>query len=162
MRVAASVEVGYTAVGAGSETRNSDYIVGGGKFTAPSSGTITSIWLYSANNNSGLDVKVGVYVDSSGSPGAKVAGSPVEFLNMGTWSASWKEFSGLSFSITSGGVYWLMFIPSLNGSLTAYRDTAGSNSYAYKAATYANAWPDPYSKTGSNSTQWSIKATLTT
>lgn len=154
-----TVEVGVTTEGASSATLYTDYLYCLAKFTASQTGNITSMVMFSANTSATLDVKVGIYTDSGGSPAAPVSGSPTEFVNPGTWTIAWKEFGGLTIPVTSGNVYWIAICVSENSVFT-YRYEALTSAMQYISLAYGNAWPNPYGTHTDFDRQVSIKGVL--
>ena len=126
--------------------------------TPGTSGTVISISIYSSNDTTSNDVKIGVYDNTGGGVG-NLIGSEVEFLNIGTYSEQWKEFSGLSVSVTAGTYYWLCVQQSGSG-LTGYQGTSAANSRYNVAHSYNTAWPNPATGEVGGTALYSIKAVV--
>lgn len=154
--------VGYNVIGANLASGfTGDYLYAATKFTATHTGNITSIFIYSTGASGTVSVKLGLYADSGGSPGALVSGSPITFTTPGTWTLQWKEFTGFSIPVTSGTSYWFSVDSSESGGFTYYYDELGTDLW-YLSTPYSSSWPNPYgTPDGSINRNVSIKATLT-
>lgn len=158
--VGGTVEVGYTTPGASNTALGAAYIFCGGKFTAPNTGTITSIYLYGANTTASVDMKFAIYNDDSNNPTTIVA-TEVEKTDVGTWTEGWHEFTGFSFPVNSGSTYWIAVRTNNAGQPSVNYDSGGTGTNAYATHTYANAFQSPFNKAGSNGTKFNFKALLT-
>lgn len=151
--------VGYNAIGGSSYGQAAGSIRCYAKFTAAHTGNITSVEMYSSATEATSDMKIGLYTDNSGSPNSPVQ-APTEVSNIGTWTTGWHSFTGLSIPVTASSVYWICAEFS-EGLAALYYDSAGTNSYAIDAHTYANAWPDPMGEDELNGNQYSVRGTVT-
>lgn len=101
------------------------------KFTAVA-GTLTGIRLKS---NGAANVKVAVYADDAGEPGALLGYSASTAIASG-----WNAVPLTASVVLSAGSYWLASICDASGK-TLRNATGGTERYA--SMTYANAFPDP-------------------
>ncbi len=155
-----SATIGNTTVGGSSGV---DYDTGKiecyGPFAVSNNGTVNTIYLYSSNSSATLDIAVGLYVDSSGSPGA-LLGTETRFTDAGTWAAGWKNFA-VSYSVSNGSSYWICRNISEAGVYTRYYDASGGNR-KYNWSTYADAWLNPLNPGGNaDSVYFSAKMDMT-
>lgn len=139
-----SVNVGNESIMGSSGALSQNYMHFVAKFTAPQTGTITKIFMYSSNSASTADTKIGLYTDSGGVPNVPVSGSPVTFSDIGTWSLEWHEFSPVSLSVTSGSVYWWCVHNNQNNPVSYYG--SGTGRY-YLLSPWSSSWPSPISGT---------------
>ena len=123
--------LGYTTIG-GTVGSGFNGVINAAKFTASTTGTISSMSVYvgangvqSSPNNL---YQLAIYTDSSGSPGAYVASSAVGTLNS---TASWNTI-GISATLTSGTTYWLAYWTNVSNSSNnamSYNAVGGSAFY---------------------------------
>jgi len=151
--------IGYNTIGISSGNISASHIIVSARSAPSVSGTVESIELYSSNVNASLDMKVGIYEDNGGVPGALI-GTSSEFTDTGTWSVGWKLFGGLNFSVTGGIYYWLVAQASANF-VQYYNTIAGTNRHWNEVTAYGNPWPDPFSSSTSSGAKYSIRATVT-
>jgi hypothetical protein len=114
------------------------------KFTAVATGNMTE---FRVKSSVAGNVKCAIYADSAGEPGALITamdtGQAVDGLG-------WNTLNFTSTSITSGTVYWLAFMFSIQGAVD-YRTLTGTTR-RYKAGTYTGwTFPNP-AGTGFSST----------
>lgn len=117
------------------------------RYQASETGTVTDISFYLKTAVSG-NLKLGIYADSSGNPGALLYGG-------GSFAVSgigWKNQTGLSVAVTAGNYYWIAFRPDSDSMDTGY-DTGVANQMRYKSVAFASVWPDPYGSDEGNSTE---------
>lgn len=153
----ATVEIGYNTVGASTATGYTGYIYCQTPFTAPETGTITSVFLYSENDSAARHIKVGLYADDAGSPKTLIAGSPCEFVGEGTWALEWHEFTPTAFPVQKDSIYWLTLAVATD-SLTLYFDAGTQH---YKGTAYGSAWPATFSSDGTLGRKVSVYGILT-
>lgn len=153
-------EVLGVSTGSSTHAVGADTLVLFAMFTPTQTGRITNISLYGSNGNSDNDIKLGLYVNSAGTPGALAAAS-VEFTgaSVGTWTNAWKNFT-VDMAVTASVSYWLALNQSTGSSLTLYYD-ALSAYCKYKTVAYANAWPDPAGTVSNLDRQYRILLTNT-
>jgi hypothetical protein len=99
-------------------------------------GNITELGFYTLGVGTG-NIRVGVYADSAGVPGALISDAGV----LACSGAAWNSLTGLSISVTNNAYYWLVFIAD-----TAFywgTEAGGAMTSGYKAQTYG-ALPDPF------------------
>jgi hypothetical protein len=132
---------GYESVGGSNTIGYTGYLIAVSKDTASVTGTVTTAYIYSTNSSSGMDMKYSVWESSAGNPAGLVA-TETEFLNMGTWSATWKSMTGLTIPIASATVYWQGWCVGQNIDDYWY-DTSASATRA-DTLSYGTAWPDPF------------------
>ena len=150
--------IGYETIGANNATLSSGYIAASALDAPTINGVIDKVWIYSNNMQATEDLKVGVYSNNAGVPGSKI-GSEVEFLNVGTWAAGWKEFSGLNIPVEAGKSYWLCVQFNEGGQCNIYYDTpSGTNRYWDQTQTYGSSWPSNFTNSSSSSAKYSMKA----
>lgn len=128
---------GHTSIGASVNTTVNPF---GSKFTAPESGTLTSIKVYITNSGPiGEPIRTAVYADATGSPAAKLA----ESTEITQVQNDWNDLP-LSLAISSGTVYWMM----VWGDAAATYDTPGDvgNQTAYIIGGSYPTWPDPFNE----------------
>jgi hypothetical protein len=116
----------------GTESVSKDYIQLS-KFTASVTGTISQIRVYSIGT---ANVKVAIYADSAGEPGALIransSSNPVV-------ADQWNTISITSTSVTSGTAYWLGVITDNNDALTKI---VAPNPRRHKSEAYTGfTWP---------------------
>lgn len=100
--------------------------------------------------------RLGVYADSTGTPGSRL-------LDAGEVAAAegWISISGLSLSVTADLYYWLTYTQA-QANNTYYQDPGPANSMAYKDATYG-VLPNPFPADPTYGTaQYVMRATVTT
>jgi hypothetical protein len=94
------------------------YRTGFAYFTASATGNLTKISVYGTNTSATQDFEFGLYHDIDGDNAAgnleKVPGSPAQFLDVGTWTAKWKDF-GVNMPVTAGEKYWIFVAVSESG-----------------------------------------------
>src|SRR5689334_6052116 len=103
--------LGYTSVGGTTHAVQTYTVAAFGPFAASANGTITSVSVYT---DIAVPMTVGVYADSSGTPGAVVAASSGGTSTAGGWTTM-----SVSGSLTSGSSYWV----------GVHSDTAGVTFY---------------------------------
>ena len=128
-----------------------------GSGTASEDGTVTSIDIYCSGAASTVDIKVGIYADSSG-PNSKI-GTETQHNDIGTISLGWKQFSHEN-SITNGTKYWPAFAYNNANTLTCYYDS-GSARY-FDTHNWADAWPATFTKDSTFNAIYSMRITYTT
>ena len=123
------------------------------KATLSVSGTLTGISFYCLAL--GANVKVGIYADSSGSPGSLLVGP----ITQNSCASGWNTVSA-SASLAAGD-YWLAGSTDTNGGLGEVSGDTGT--MWYKAFSFTSSWPNP---AGGGYTSYSrrnaIYATVTT
>jgi hypothetical protein len=145
--------IGYEEVGDTSGYQGNADVKCSALDTAGHTGTITSIYIYSINEDAGQDVYLGVYTDSGGVPNTLVENQ--EFTNIGTWAEGWHQFTGLSISVTASNSYWLCWQYSIDAVTTHFwYDTFGTR-YVDYSATYGN-WNSPFVNDSSTTATYSI------
>lgn len=129
-------DLGYTSIGGSGSALSDGTLVGFGPYTAPSSGTITSVSVYT---DVAVPATVGVYVDSGGSPGALLAQSTGGTSTAGGWTT----FS-VTGSLVSATDYWIGFENGTSGITFVY--DAGTHGLAYYTGLSYSAGnlPDPF------------------
>jgi len=138
---------GYEGIGVESDSATVGYMGAMSPDVCPATGTVTKVYLYSANTAAGQDIKVSHYIDDAGDPDALNAAAR-ENQDLGTWSAGWKEINGnLSLGVSNSVIYWQAMNISSSG-LTYYWDDA-SGEHKYQSVPYASAFPNPWTTLGS-------------
>lgn len=150
--------LGNNSIGGSSGTFSHDYAVYTTKFTPTQTGTITKVELYSSNGTSTLDIKIGIYNDNGSNTPTTLVGSEAVFTDVGTWSASWKEFT-TSFAVTAGTTYWVATLVS--ASVMTYYHGTQANSRWYQAQSYASGLPASASSIGNDNLNHSVRVTNT-
>lgn len=151
----ASDTIGATTTGASSTTNWNPILCSA--IDAPNiTGVVSTIYVYSSNTSTTVDVTVGVYDDSSG-PNA-IVGTEKETLNPGTWAEGWKGFAvSTDVSLTAGINYWLCLEIS-EDIISLWYDSAAVTSRYYDTHTYGVSWPATFSIATSSTALYSIKA----
>jgi len=112
----------------------------GGPFTATESGKIATIEFYHASDASSNHVKMVVYADAAGVPGARIDYTgPVEFTAAGWVSGA----AVLGAQITAGGKYWIGLIGEYGPAMNYDTPAAGLNIAYLTGQSYAAGPPDP-------------------
>jgi len=136
-------EFGYHTIGEISGPGATDAVLATARDQAPVSGTVTSIFLYSRETDSGQDVKVGIYTDSAGDPNALTSGSPEAFNNCGPWDEEWHEFTPVEIPVTSGAYYWIA--ANNNQAMTeVWYDDDAPGAFPVDSLSYQSSWNDPF------------------
>jgi len=123
------------------------------RFQCPGNGMLTRLEILFDDTTPNGSVRLGVYVDSSGTPGALLldAGSV-------TVANGWVGISGLSLHVSANTYYWLAFdLSAQNG----VRDQTGgpTGSHMWRVYSYGPL-PNPFGTVqGTNSNQYVIRAT---
>ena len=147
--------LGYESIGENPGTPDSGDVRASPLDNAGHTGTITSIYIYSSNTDAAQDIKLGIYTDSSG-PNTLVGSQ--EFTNVGTWSAEWHQFTGLSIPVTATNSYWLAWSVSIDSVTTMYNDDVTGTRYI-DFNTYPT-WNDPFTSDGTTTATYSIYAVI--
>lgn len=106
------------------------------KFTASTTGTCSEVRIKVSGNG---NVKVAIYADSAGEPGARLAKQDTPAAVTTGWNTIALE---ASCSLTINTVYWLAFITDTD-SIVGY-DTHAAVALRYRAETYSTfTFPDP-------------------
>jgi peptidoglycan/xylan/chitin deacetylase (PgdA/CDA1 family) len=136
-----SATFGLTSIGGFSTTFYSG-VPRAVQYTPTGSGTVTDIMLYITSGGSGGHAQVAIYSDSGGKPGALLAKSSSDAVNLN----GWHDFFGFNTAVTGGTAYWLAFEAD-NANLVFYYNNGGANYYqgtgpwsAYPYGTF----PNPY------------------
>ena len=148
--------VGYTNIGASTSVFDFNLWVLT-KFTAPASGTIDAVYIYSSCVF-GTRVKLGLYADSAGVPGALVSG-PTE-IGAATWSLEWHPFT-VSFPVIAGNTYWIAEIADQAGQISFRYDTSSGSNWYFKTQAYSDTWSDPLGTAAVQAELLSVKAHIT-
>ncbi|MFD2331634.1 RICIN domain-containing protein [Cohnella sp. GCM10020058] len=122
-----STILGDTAVESGSSSANSGKLFAEKVFLAGDA-FVRSLSLYV--KTAAGNVRMGVYADNGGAPGALVASTP-EFAP----AAGWNTVAVSSPALLSGGTYWLAYQPSSNSLAVAY-ETASTGITRNATRTY--------------------------
>ena len=130
-----------------------------GDDTPAGAGTLNTIHLYQFNEfGAGDDVKVGLYKDNAGLPGAQ-EGSESETQDIGTEVAALWGVYNCNIPITAIK-YWFGWI--WNGTVQSYYDASpGTERWHGQTHTYANAWPDPMVRDDFRERVYSVFGTYT-
>ena len=150
----AVVYFGQNDNGNGSGSRTSGYLKGCLFENTAGNGTLTEVGINLAANLTG-NIKIGVYADNSGSPGARLLDCG-ELVNPIT---GWNLLTGLSLSVTAGTYYWLAWVNS--AAATVYHNT--TYNLSWKSTTYAAELTDPFGTVGgTQAVRTSIRAGVET
>ncbi len=153
--------IGHDTIGASTDSSNANFI-NTTRYTAPQTGSITSISVYvsspistSPNNQ----FQVAIYANNSGTPGSLIAQSQSGTLTGNTWNTL-----PVTATLQSGTDYWLAYNTNAANSSsnnTTY-DTGSSGQTTWRAQTFGT-WPNPFgTPAGSSNTQTSIYASYAT
>ncbi len=155
-----SSNLGYTTIGGSTDAGDSGSI-NATKFTASTTGTVSTLYAYVGATVSASPNNVGqmaIYSGTSSAPTALLASSSSTALAANSWNA----FSIASTAVTSGQIYWLAY--NTNGSGTSANnlkfDTTGAVQSIYKTQTFGS-WPSSWTGTTQN-LQFSMYAPITT
>lgn len=123
--------------------------------TLSSNGTLNNAYVY-AYSGGPINAHVGVYVDSSGEPGALIANTTTQL----SWTiyapAAWSS-KPISGNVVSGNKYWAMIMHTGYNS-TLYYDTAGNS--VRRNMTYGT-WVDPFGAHTNDTKKWSVYVSYT-
>jgi chitodextrinase len=104
--------------------------------TAGATGQVNELQVYLSSRNAASTVKIGLYSDSGGRPGALLASGTVATVQNGAWNTA----SITPVSVTAGNPYWIAIL-GLGGTI-AYRDRCcGSGTPVQTAAGVLSAMP---------------------
>ena len=109
------------------------------RWTALSTGTVTQFKIHICQAG---NVKLAVYADNNGSPGALLGA-----VNNGqAVSVGWNTLSFPETPVTKDSIYWLAQISDISSGNYIYYNSDTGHSFGYKSQTYAGfSWPDPIS-----------------
>jgi hypothetical protein len=139
--------IGSTTTGTAND--GADYSIWS-KFTATFSGTIDRIKVYSRANG---NMKVGLYADSAGTPGARLG-----YNDTGQACAlnQWNTLTISATSIVAGTSYWLVYIFDTQGT-GSHTGVNSGGTRKYKAATYSSwTFPDPAGLSGEDNDSYYV------
>ena len=122
-------------------------------FTAPATGTLTQLEVQIAATAPKGRIRMGVYADSAGLPGALLIDAGDKLIASG-----WNAIPGLNLPVAEGTLYWLTFVltPSTT---TYYQPNRPANSHAYASSTYGPLPAAFPSIAGRNNNQLVMRAT---
>jgi hypothetical protein len=121
------------------------------KFTAVATGTVTEIRVYGTANG---QVKVAVYTDDGGEPGALIVANNTGQL---VTASQWNILTITQFSVTKDTAYWLAANMGTDAAITT--GAAGTGQDRYKGAEYDTfSFPDPAEWNGSNTRAYDMAA----
>jgi hypothetical protein len=116
-----------------------------GPFAPPHTGTVDYIEWYSSNTGSNSSLSIALYVSSSGTnctPTTPVGSQ--QYTGLGTWSAEWHRFTGLSLAVSSSSYYCACLSDGGEGGLGVitlyYKSNAPNTHYGYFAFTWNGVW----------------------
>jgi hypothetical protein len=101
--------------------------------------TVTHLGMISRQE--GTHVRMALYKDSGGSPGALVVGTSSTVVLLGS-----QEIAVTPTAVAAGG-YWIMAIFDADTLVASDEEAPPGNLIKYRALTYANALPDPFGAT---------------
>jgi formylglycine-generating enzyme required for sulfatase activity len=120
--------LGYTSVGASDSFGLAEnFVFAAGPYTASENGTIDSV---SVRTGSAVGITLGVYNDSSGTPGTLVADSAGGTSTSGGWTTQ-----AVSGSLVSGQAYWVAWNTSVASDFKY--DTPASQQIEFAASAYS-------------------------
>ncbi|WP_433304037.1 Ig-like domain-containing protein [Actinoplanes sp. CA-030573] len=154
-QAAAPQRIGYTQVGASTDSGDMNYMNGSRFVTGSGPATVTSMSVYAkavkaAPNN---QFQMAIYADANGSPGARVATSTAGTLTANSWNTR-----PISATLAPNTAYWLMY--NTNGDNNLSYDTGTANQGAWSAPTPYGTWPATFGTANRWTTKFSIYATL--
>ena len=150
--VTSSVGDGYFGPGRASSSADysGNYLVGMRWQNTIGTGTLTKLEAHIWDTTPSGNIRIGIYADSSGAPGARLLDAGAMTLVQG-----WNVKSGLSLAVTLNTWYWLAYNMSATNTIG---DIAGaSNSLAYRSLAYG-ALPDPFGTPSYASSQHPMQA----
>lgn len=114
---------------------------------SPISQTLTKLRLHYTQASPSGSVRLGIYADSSGSPGSLILDAGAATIVNG-----WTSITGLSQTLMPGTRYWLAFIQSATNGVDytggkPYNPTGGAGSHCFATASYG-ALPSTFPSTG--------------
>jgi len=121
---------GYTTIG---NTSGDSSLPQCSKFTAPSTGAISTITFYTSGSSN--TAVAAIYSDNAGAINTKLATSS---NNVSVGTAGWYSVN-ISYTVTSGTVYWLCNWGSSSNFTTYYSNSGGTNQYV--ASIVGNTYP---------------------
>ena len=153
---------GNTFQGGSSTTFTATRVWCGAMDAPDNSGTLDTIFLYSEGLSSLDDVSVGLYADSTTTPGIPdTLIGLVETLNIGAYGAEWHEFDADGLNVTSGVDYWICVQENVGSQLRVYYASGGADdNHKGEGVTY-NSWDDPFISDSSSTIDMSFYATYT-
>jgi hypothetical protein len=150
---------GYTSIGLTTTNSGDDFVNAFGPISAPESGNVNSISLYSTNLSGG-EMTVGVYSVSGGSPSSLLADSAGTSVSNG-----WNTINlDTPVAVTASTQYYLAYNLGGDTSSTIYYDANASFEWEWDGFTYSSGvLSNPFVKSGggSNSRRYTIYATYT-
>jgi Bacterial Ig-like domain len=149
-----SQRIGYTQVGASTDTGDMNHMNGSRFVTGSEPTTVTSMSVYvkavqPAPNN---QYQLAVYADANGSPGARVATSTSGPLTANAWNTR-----PVAATLSPNTAYWLMY--NTNGDNNMSYDAGTANQGAWSAATTFGTWPATFGTSNRWNAKFSIYAT---
>ncbi|WP_239151815.1 PQQ-dependent sugar dehydrogenase [Virgisporangium aurantiacum] len=147
--------IGYTQVGASTDTGDMNHMNGSRFVTGSEPATVTSMSVYAkavqaAPNN---QYQLAVYADANGSPGARVATSPSGTLTANSWNTR-----PVTAALAPNTAYWLMY--NTNGDNNMSYDAGTANQGAWSASTTSfGTWPSSFGAANRWTAKFSIYAT---
>jgi hypothetical protein len=133
-----TVLLGRTSAGATADFTTSD-TTAAWSFVAAASGNLKYIFSQTQVANTATAVKLGIYADSAGAPGARLGFASVDDLTTANGTGVARATLSSTVAITSGTTYWLAW-SSLGDTRNFQGDSAGS----YKETDTARDFPDPF------------------
>ena len=132
-----------------------DYVNGMRFQNTAGDGTLTGLEILFDDATPNGNVRLGVYEDSSGSPGGLLLDAGAVAVADG-----WVSISGLNLSVTLDTYYWLAYnVDSDNG--IRYQSGQPASSHHWRVYTYGTL-PDPFGTGSSNNNQLVMRATVDT
>jgi hypothetical protein len=146
---AAGLEFGYHTVGGTMEAAVAGVVYGSQVQSTSGSGTLQKITWYCADwDSAGDTVLQGVYSDSSGAPGTKIAVDNVGVVIPDAYDPQWRDSATLSGSIVNNTYYWGAILSvTAPGRLRYWSDAGGitmstQSTYASLPDTIGSIYPD--------------------
>ncbi|WP_345699251.1 Ig-like domain-containing protein [Kitasatospora terrestris] len=156
---AATAVLGNNAVGAATDSGDSNYMNASRYVTGANGGTVSSVSVHvgavgAAPNN---QYQVAIYGDSAGKPGTLVAASGSATLTANAWNTV-----ALTATLTPNTPYWLAY--NSNGTGSAVNNlqyaTGGTSGYSTSGTAFGT-WPSSFGAVSTGSLNYSIYATYT-
>lgn len=110
---------------------------------AVASGTVAKLKVYVDSTNTATTIRLGLYAQSSGAPGALIASCNITSVTSGAWNEC--AVSG-SPSVTSGATYYVAPLAPSGGNPAKLRRASGTTTTHWKSG--QSTLPNPYSPSG--------------
>jgi lysophospholipase L1-like esterase len=156
-----TANLGQTQVGTLIDRGSAGFLDMSGPYSLPSSASISSVNAYVAGGSGASRIRVVVYADGGGKPGAFVAVTPETTIAAGR-PAGWLSISFAGAVNLAAGSYWLGYWYGDGNSSHYYVSASGSERYVQAAYSSTGNPPATFGTGGSSVSSYSLYATYTT